>query len=202
MLNVGLTGNIASGKSTVAQMFREWGARIIDADELVRSVEVPGSEVLQRIGARFGADLILPDGALDRAGLRQRVMGNDALRLALNAIVHPYVAVARTNAIEAARKHGDRILVQDIPLLFEVLDPASFDCVVLVDAPADVRRERLMAARGLPRAEADALIGAQMPSEQKRARSQIVIDNHGTLAELEKKTREAWKEIERRAARA
>jgi dephospho-CoA kinase len=201
MFNVGLTGNVGAGKSTVARWFAEWGATIIDADDLVREVEAPGSPLLEHIAARFGRAMILPDGSLDRAALRRTVMGDEASRLALNALVHPEVEIARAKAVEAARRRGDGIVVHAIPLLFEVLDPKSFDVVVLVDAPVPVRRARLMADRGLSAEEADRLIAAQLPAEPKRARSHLVIQNSGSLDELKEASRVAWREIRRRAER-
>src|SRR5213593_5035253 len=143
MLNVGLTGNIASGKSTVVDLFRRWGATIIDADVLAREAQAPGGEVLAAIARRFGADVLVADGALDRAALRAKVMGDDAALADLNAIVHPAVRRRRDELLAAAKARGDLLVVNDIPLLFEALDPAQFDAVVLVDAPQPVRRARL-----------------------------------------------------------
>ncbi len=162
MLNVALTGNIAAGKSTVVGFFRRWGATIIDADELAREAEAPGSEVLTTIVRRFGADVLGADGALDRAALRSKVMGDDAALADLNAIVHPAVQRRRSDLQREAQRRGDVLVVNDIPLLFEALDPAQFDVVVLVDAPASLRRTRLRAMRGLSNEDADRMIAAQM----------------------------------------
>src|SRR2546425_7070817 len=148
MLNVALTGNIAAGKSTVVELFRRWGATIIDADELAREAEAPGTEVLTAIVKRFGTNVLHRDGTLDRPALRAKVMGDDAALADLNAIVHPAVRRRRAQLIRAARSRGDLLVVNDIPLLFEVLDPAEFDVVVLVDAPVALRRTRLRALRG------------------------------------------------------
>src|SRR5579884_556215 len=191
MLNVGLTGNIAAGKSTVVALFRRWGATIIDADALAREAQAPGGEVLAAIVRRFGADVLAPDGGLDRAALRAKVMGDQAALDALNAIVHP-----------AVRRRRDVLVVHEIPLLFEALDPAEFDAIVLVDAPAAVRRTRLRALRGLSNEDADRMIAAQMPAERKRARSDFVIENDTGLADLEARAREVFVELRRRAARA
>lgn len=199
MLNVALTGNIAAGKSTVVSWLRRWGATIIDADELAREAEAPGTEVLAAIVRRFGADVRLPDGALDRAALRAKVMGDDAALADLNAIVHPAVRRRRDELLAAAKARGDLVVVNDIPLLFEALDPAQFDAVVLVDAPQPVRRARLRALRGLSNEEADRMIAAQMDAERKRARSQYVIDNDGSLKELEAKARIVFKDLMQRA---
>jgi dephospho-CoA kinase len=186
MLNVALTGNIAAGKSTVVELFRKWGATIIDADQLAREAQAPGSEVLAAIVRRFGSDVLATDGTLDRAGLRAKVMGDDQALAALNAIVHPAVQRRREELLAAARARGDALVVNDIPLLFEAADPAQFDAVILVDAPEALRRTRLRALRGLSNEEADRMLAAQMPAERKRARSQYVIENTGSLKELER----------------
>jgi len=201
MLNVGLTGNIASGKSTVVELFKKWGATVIDADALARDAQAPGSAVLAAIARRFGGDVLSQDGTLDRAGLRAKVIGDDAALAALNAIVHPAVQQRRLELQRAAGERGDAIVVNDIPLLFEVLDPAQFDAVVLVDAPVTLRRTRLRALRGLSNEEADRMISAQMPAERKRPRSQYVIENAGTLGDLEKDVKRIFAELRKRAAR-
>lgn len=204
MLNVALTGNIAAGKSTVVELFKKWGATIIDADVLAREAQAPGSTVLAAIARRFGSDVLARDGSLDRVALRAKVMGggdNEAL-LALNAIVHPAVQQRRIELQRAARERGDAILINDIPLLFEVLDPTQFDAVVLVDAPPAVRRARLRALRGLSNEDADRMIAAQMSAERKRAGSHHIIENAGSLAELEEHARHVFDDLRAQAARA
>ncbi|HET7040080.1 MAG TPA: dephospho-CoA kinase [Gemmatimonadales bacterium] len=195
MISVALTGNVASGKSTVARLFASWGATLIDADSLVREVQQPGSPVLDAIRARFGPGMIRADGSLDREALRRVILADPRARADLEAIVHPPVQRRRAELLAQARARGDRIVVQDIPLLFEALDPAAFDVVVLVDAPEPVRRTRLIGARGLDPAEADRLIAAQLPSGPKRARSHIVIDNDGSRDELRARAAEAWQRL-------
>ncbi|HEY6809313.1 MAG TPA: dephospho-CoA kinase [Gemmatimonadales bacterium] len=199
MLNVGLTGNIAAGKSTVVDLFRAWGATVIDADALAREAEAPGSEVLAAIARRFGRDVLTADGALDRAALRGKVMGDDAALTALNAIVHPAVQGRRAELLAAARARGDALVINDIPLLFEALDPVQFDTIVLVDAPPALRRTRLRAMRGLSNDEADRMLASQMPSARKRSRSEYVIENDGDLQTLERRAREVFQELRRRA---
>jgi dephospho-CoA kinase len=199
MLNVALTGNIASGKSTVAELFREWGATLIDADRLVRDAQAPGSPVLRAIAARFGQDLIDPAGVLDRKTLRRRAMGDPGALADLNRIVHPDVLRRRAALEQEARNRGDRIVVSDIPLLFEAADPAAFDAIVLVDAPVDVRRARLLAQRGLTAEDAEQMLAAQAPTGPKRARSTYVIDNDGGRAALEVRAREVWAALVARA---
>jgi dephospho-CoA kinase len=191
LLNIGLTGNIAAGKSTVSGWFRRWGATILDADELARDAEAPGSVVLAAIVKRFGKDVLAPDGSLDRPALRGKVMGDDAALAGLNAIVHPAVRARRDELQQEARRRGDLMVVNDIPLLFEALDPAQFDVVVLVDAPVAVRRTRLRALRGLGNDDADRMLAAQMPAERKRERSAYVIENDGDLSRLKERGRAA-----------
>lgn len=199
MLNIGLTGNIASGKSSVAELFRGWGATIIDADELVREAQAPGSKVLEAITRRFGDEMVGADGVLDRSRLRERVFQDPAALTDLNDIVHPEVQRLRLAHMEAARLRGDRIVVHDIPLLFEVLDPSEFDAIVLVDAPAPLRLARLVTRRGLDHEAAGRMIAVQMPSEPKRARSDYIIDNDGDPAALERAAAAVWRALTDRA---
>ena len=168
MLSVALTGNIGAGKSTVAELFRSWGATIIDADRLVRQAQEPGRPALVKIADRFGPELIRADGSLDRAALRARVLNDPGDLAALNQIMHPEVHHQRRELLAEARSRGDRIVVSDIPLLFEAADPTEFDAVVLVDAPEPVRRARLRGSRSLPGEEIERLMAAQLPSSTKR----------------------------------
>jgi len=199
MLNVALTGNIAAGKSAVADLLRRWGATVIDADEIVREVQAPGGPVMRDIAARFGASVVRPDGSLDRAALRRRVMADPDALAALNRIVHPAVQTRRAELTAAARARGDRLVVSDIPLLFEAAEPSEFDVIVLVDAPEEVRLARLMEHRGLDREEARRMIEAQMPSREKRARSDYVIENDGDPAALERAAKVVWRALRSRA---
>lgn len=196
MLNVALTGNAAAGKSTVARWFQEWGATLIDADELVHQVERPGSPTLREIARRFGPEVLRPDGSLDRARLRRLILKDPDRRAALNAIVHPAVQARREELVREARARGDRVVIHDIPLLFEVLDPEAFDLVVLVDAPETVRRARLR-ERGLADEEVDQLLAAQLPASGKRPHSDLVLDNLGSLDDLKRAAREAWQTIKK-----
>ena len=199
MLSVALTGNIAAGKSTVAALFRSWGATVIDADELVREVQAPGQPTLEKIRTRFGEDVIARDGSLDRSALRAKVLADPAALADLNKIVHPEVRRRRLERLAEARARGDRIVVSDIPLLFEADDPKGFDAVVLVDAPEAVRQKRLLAARGLSSREADQMIAAQVDSSGKRLRSDYVIDNDGDFADLERAAAAVWQALLARA---
>ncbi len=199
---VALTGNIAAGKSTVATLFKGWGAGIVDADQVVRDLQQPGTEVFQQIVKRFGKAILTPEGEIDRPALRKLILEDTRARSDLNAIVHPAVRAQRETLVAAARAAGARIIVADIPLLFEAADPAEFDAVVLVDAPDAVRLNRLVTMRGLPPEDAERLMAAQQPSAGKRPLSQFVIDNDGDRAQLERRTRDVWLALEARAADA
>jgi dephospho-CoA kinase len=192
MLLVGLTGNIASGKSTVSQMLSERGATIIDADLLARQAVEPGTPGYGHIVERWGDAVLAPDGHLDRAALRSIVFSNPEELERLNAIVHPAVEQMRDRLVGEALERGDRIVVCDIPLLFERHLGENFDRIILVDAPRPLRLERLVRDRRLRETEAMEMITAQMPAELKRARADIVIDNDGTLAHLEQQVAAAW----------
>lgn len=202
MLLVGLTGNIASGKSTVARQLVARGATLVDADVLARQAVRPGTPGLARIVERWGAGVLAPDGVLDRGVLRARVFGDPHELEALNAIVHPEVGRLRDAAVAAARARGDAVVVCDIPLLFEKDLAGEFDAIVLVDAPRTVRLERLVHDRGLREPEAMAMLAAQMPAELKRARADYVIDNDGTRAELEARVDAVWEALQARSGRA
>ncbi len=201
MLLVGLTGNIASGKSTVAQLFSERGATIVDADILARRAVEVGTPAYQRIVRRWGTSILAPDGRLDRAALRERVFGFPEELEALNEMVHPEVGRMRDRLVGDARQRGDRIVVCDIPLLFEKNLVGDFDRIVLVDAPRDVRLDRLVKDRGLRETEAMEMIAAQMPAELKRARADFIVDNSGSLTELEEQVATVWSALEQEAPR-
>jgi dephospho-CoA kinase len=199
MLSIALTGNIGAGKSTVTELFRRWGATIIDADELVHQAQAPGQPVLSALTARFGTDLLQADGSLDRAALRARVLADRNALADLNAIVHPEVHRRRQQLLRDARRRGDPIVVSVIPLLFESSDTAEFDAVVLVDAPERVRRARLLASRAIPPEDVEGLISAQSPADPKRALSDYVIDNDADLETLEHRAFEVWQALNLRA---
>jgi dephospho-CoA kinase len=196
---VGLTGNIAAGKSAVARVWESLGAPVIDADVLAREAVAPGSPGLAAIRRGWGDVVLTDDGALDRAALREIVFRDPDARRRLEAIVHPRVAELRDEAYARLEAEGAPVVVADIPLLFEVGMEDDFDTVVLVDAPEAVRTRRLVEHRGIDPQEARRLVEAQMPAERKRARADRVIDNTGTLAALEEAAREAWRWIESRA---
>ncbi|HEX2077530.1 MAG TPA: dephospho-CoA kinase [Longimicrobium sp.] len=199
MLKVGLTGNIAAGKSTVADVWRSMGATVIDADELARRAVEPGTPAHAAIAREWGPWVLDDGGALDRAALRQIVFADPEARARLEGIVHPAVAALRDEHFRDAEARGVRLVVADIPLLFEVGLADEFDVVVLVDAPEEVRLARIVADRGLGEDEARQMIAAQMRAELKRARADVVIENNGTLGDLQDTARDVWRQLVRRA---
>jgi dephospho-CoA kinase len=192
MLLVGLTGNIGSGKSTVDQLLSERGATIIDADVLARRAVELGTPAYAAIVERWGTSILAADGSIDRAALRRIVFSEPQELEQLNAMVHPEVERMRAVLVEQARQRGDRLVVCDVPLLFERRLTDGYDRIVLVDAPRPVRLERLVRERGLRETEAMEMIVAQMPAELKRARADFVIDNVGTLTQLDQRVTEVW----------
>ena len=200
MLIVGLTGNAASGKSSVAQLMAARGATIIDADVLARIAVEPGSAGLKAIVEHWGPGILTPEGSLDRETMRHRVFANPKELEALNAIVHPAVARLRDQAIAVARTQGARIVICDIPLLFEKDLARDYDVIVLVDAPKAVRLERLTTRRGLAQDDAIHLIAAQMPAELKRAHADFIIDNDSDQRVLSRRVDGVWAALEARAA--
>jgi dephospho-CoA kinase len=200
MLLVGLTGNIGSGKSTVAQLLSERGATIIDADVLARRAVEAGTPAHKAIAERWGTSVLAADGSIDRAALRRTVFSDPAQLEQLNAFVHPEVERMRAALVEQARGRGDRLVVCDIPLLFERRMTDSFDRIVLVDAPRPTRLERLVRERGLKETEAMDMIVAQMPAELKRARADHIIDNEGTLSQLDSRVGDVWSALQAEAA--
>ena len=199
MLLVGLTGNIASGKSTVAHLLSERGATIIDADILARRVVEVDTPAYREIVKRWGAEILAPDGTLDRAALRRRVFKDPVQLEELNRLTHPEVTRLRDRLVADARRRGDRMVICDIPLLFERHLADEFERIVLVDAPRPLRLERLVRERGLGETEAMDMIAAQMPAELKRARADFIIDNEGTLAALERRVDEVWSALDQEA---
>ena len=181
---VALTGGVAAGKSTVTEVLRGCGAFVIDADQLAREAVVPGSDALEAIVARFGSNVLLDSGELNRAGLGSLVFGNPEALADLNAIVHPQVRALYGKAVSAALgAYPDRVLVYDVPLLAEARSAAEFDLVVVVDTPAEQRVSRLMDQRGLSLEEATARVAAQATDAQRLAHADVVLDSSQSLAQ-------------------
>lgn len=195
MLYVGLTGNIASGKSEAASRFEAHGATIVDADVLAREAVAVGSPGYKRVVKRWGEDFLTPDGAIDREALRHAVFADKDQLDELNAIIHPSVNTLRNRVVAEARKRGDAVLIYVVPLLFERHLVAEFDKIVLVDAPRELRFNRLVKVRGVSAEDATNMIAAQMNAELKRAGSDYVIENDGTLKKLQSQVDAVWAEL-------
>ena len=181
-MRVGLTGGVASGKSTVSAMLADLGAVVIDADLLARVVVAPGTEGLKEIVAAFGPEVVTESGELDRPAMGTIVFGDEARRRTLEAIIHPRVR-ARGAELEAAAPPG-AVVVHDIPLLAETGQGGAFDAVVVVDVPVEVQVERMTGLRGMSAQDAEARVRSQATREQRLAVATYVIDNTGTLEDL------------------
>jgi dephospho-CoA kinase len=196
---VGLTGGIGSGKSTVAELLRSRGAVVVDADAIAREVVEPGMPALAAIAQRFGDDVIRPDGTLDRPALAKKAFVDDESRKALEAITHPAIGELFLQRVAAAPLDG--VVVHDVPLLVESIRGYKYDAVIVVEAPREVRLERLE-TRGVPRADAEARMAAQATDEERRAVATWVVDNGGELGALEVQVDKIWTELVQRAAQA
>ncbi len=190
---MGLTGGVASGKSTVSAILAELGAVVIDADQLAREVVAPGTEGLARVVAEFGPQVLTEDGELDRPAVGAIVFADDGARRRLEAIIHPLVR-ARGAELEAAAPAG-ALVVHDIPLLAETGQAAAFDAVIVVDAPVQTQVERMTALRGWTLEDARARVAAQASREQRRAVATYLIDNAGTLEDLRDRVAEVFEEL-------
>lgn len=197
VLRVGLTGGIGSGKSEVSRRLVAHGAVLIDGDLIAREVVEPGTPGLAAIVEEFGADVLLPDGTLDRPRLGAIVFSDEGRRAALNAITHPLIGRRSQELFEAAAP--DAIVVYDMPLLVEGGLAALHDVVVVVDVPVETQLERLVARRGMSEADARARIAAQATREQRLAVAGIVIDNSGPLEALDARVDQVWAELTARA---
>jgi dephospho-CoA kinase len=201
MLRVGLTGGIGSGKSEVSRRLAALGAVVLDADKAARAVVEPGTPGLARVAETFGPGVLREDGSLDRAKLAEIVFADDAARTKLNAIVHPLVRAYMRSAEQAAiQASGDgAVIVHDVPLLAEGGRGNEFDLVIVVDVPPEVQVERLAAQRDTPESQARARMAAQATRDQRLAVADIVIDNSGTLAELDRRVSDVWAGLRDRA---
>lgn len=192
MLFVGLTGGIGSGKSAVAARLAELGAIVIDSDRLAREVVEPGTDGHAAVVERFGAKVLTPDGAVDRAALATEIFGDAAARKDLEAIIHPRVRARTAEIAQAAAP--DAIVVNDVPLLVEAGLSSAYTMVVVVLASEETRIARLAKARGMAESEARARIAAQATDEQRRAVADVLIVNDGTLEELRAEVDRVWRE--------
>jgi dephospho-CoA kinase len=191
VLRIGLTGGIGSGKSTVAALLAQRGARVVDADRIAREVVEPGTPGLAAVVAEFGDGVLTADGALDRPALAAVVFGDPAARARLDAVVHPLVRARAAELVEAAPP--DAVVVQDVPLLVETGQAGSYDLVLVVETDLETRVARL-GERGLAAEDARARIASQATDEQRRAVADVVLRNDGDRAELEAQVERFWAE--------
>ncbi len=191
VLRIGLTGGIGSGKSTVAGLLAAREARIVDADRIAREVVEPGTPGLQAVVTAFGDGVLTPEGTLDRPALAAIVFADPGARRRLDGIVHPLVRARAAELVAAAPP--DAVVVQDVPLLVETGQAGSYDLVLVVEADLDTRVRRLV-GRGLSEDDARARIAAQATDEQRRAVADVVLDNSGTVEELEAQVERFWTE--------
>jgi dephospho-CoA kinase len=192
-MRVGLTGGVASGKSTVAALLRDLGAVVVDADLLAREVVAPATPGLTAVVAEFGPDVLDADGTLDRPALGRLVFEDPARRAALEAIIHPLVR-ARAAELEASAPDG-ALVVHDIPLLVETDQAGHFDAVLVVDVPTHVQVERAVQERGWTEEEARSRIGAQASREDRLAAATYVIDNTGSREDLRQRVAEVFDQL-------
>lgn len=183
---IGLTGSIASGKSTVANLLKDRGYPIVDADEIARLVVEPGSPVLKEIETVFGHEVIREDGSMNRAVVGQLIFGDDKKREQLNNIIHPAIRTELIAQKEAYLAAGEKTVILDIPLLFENKLHDYVEKILVVSVTPEVQKERLMSRNQFSEQEADSRIASQLPIEIKEQGADAVIDNNGTLVETER----------------
>jgi dephospho-CoA kinase len=191
-VQIGLTGGIGAGKTAVARRFAELGARVVDADALAREVVAAGTPGLAAVVAEFGPGVLGPDGELDRPALGRLVFGDEDRRARLNAIVHPLVRRRAAELVAAAP--AGTVVVQDVPLLVETGQADRYDLVVVVEAPAELRAERLARDRGMSPGEARSRMAAQATDQQRRAAADVVLVNDGDLDQLRAEVDRLWRE--------
>ena len=193
---VTVTGSIGSGKSTVCSVFKELGAAVISADELARQAVLPGSQALKEIVLTFGADVLNPDGTLNRQKLAQIIFADPFKRKTLEKITHPVIKALAEKEFQAAKAQNPPLIVYDCPLLFETgLDKSGFQKIILVAADEESSLKRIVARDNTTEAEARTRLASQMPLAEKRTRADVVIENSGTLEELREKVMAAYKKL-------
>lgn len=198
MLLIGLTGGIASGKSTIGKRLAELGATRIDADQLAREAVAPGTPGLAQVVTRFGDDLLLPSGELDRAALGKIVFGDVQALADLNAIVHPEVRrLYEAMIAQAHAQNPDAVVVYEIPLLVEAAREMKFDLVVVADAPAEQRIARMVEIRGMTDDEARVRVARQAGDEERRAIADVIIDTSTTESDTLEQVEALWGRIAR-----
>jgi dephospho-CoA kinase len=198
MLLVGLTGGIGTGKSTVARMLEQRGAVVFDADVLARQAVAPGTPGFDQVVERFGPHVLVPGGGLDREALASLVFSDPAARRDLERIVHPEVRRMFADGCEEYRD-TDRVVVFSAPLLVETGMHTAFDVLIVVSAPVPIQIDRLMRERGMAERDIRTRIAAQLPLEAKAEVADVLVDNEGTLEDLESQVERVWRDLDARA---
>ena len=195
MLVVGLTGGIASGKSTVSRMFQDAGIPVICADELARDAVHPGAPALEEIRRSFGAGVIDADGGLDRVRMAEVVFQDSSKRVILEKIIHPRVAEQKDRRIEALKRSGHKVVIVDVPLLYETRWEGQFDLIIVVHVPRTAQEKRLVERDNMSFDEARSRLDAQMPIDDKKQRADRVVDNSGSLERTREQVQSLLREL-------
>ncbi len=195
MLKIALTGGPGSGKSTVARMFRDLGAQVIDADEVAHAVVAKGTPAWEELRREFGPDYFREDGSLDRAKLSHLVFQDAGARQKLNVIVHPRVTREIARRLEELAARGVKLVLVEVPLLYEAGLEKNYEKVIVVDAGAEEQMERLTARDGRPAQEAAGIIQAQLPLSAKKARADLVVDNRNSLENTRAQVKKLWQQL-------
>ena len=197
MLKIALTGGPGSGKSTVARMFQDLGAQVIDADDVARNVVAPGQPAWEEIRREFGPDYFQEDGSLDRARMAQLVFQDAGARQKLNAIVHPQVGLEIARRLQGLATQGVNLVMVEVPLLYEAGLEKNFDVVIVVDVGKKEQIARLSARDGRPAREAEGILKAQWPLAAKKARADFVVDNRGSPEYTRSQVKKLWQQLKR-----
>lgn len=192
---IGLTGGIASGKSTIASFFKDEGIPVIETDQIAKTILQPGSDAFNKVVKHFGEEILLSEGIINRKALGERIFKDEHERDILNQIVHPEVRIITQSKADVLKKEGHAIIVIDVPLLFEAGFDQDVDQTLVISVPKDIQIERLMARDGIEKAYALKKINAQMPLKEKRKRADFVIDNRGSILDTKNQFNEVLKAL-------
>jgi dephospho-CoA kinase len=197
MLKIAITGGAGSGKSVVARMFQELGAAVLDADEVAHAVVAVGAPAWVELRQAFGPEFFLEDGSLNRPAMARLVFADPEARRRLNAIVHPYVAKEIRERLESLERGGAKLVLVEVPLLFEARLAGGYDKVIVVDVDPGEQRQRLQARDQRSAGEIEGIIAAQMPLKEKAARADYVVDNRGPLGETRAQVEKIWRDLQK-----
>jgi dephospho-CoA kinase len=197
MFKIAITGGAGSGKSVVARMFQELGAAVLDADEVAHAVVAAGAPAWVELRQAFGPEFFLEDGSLNRPAMARLVFADPEARRRLNAIVHPYVAKEIRARLESLERRGAKLVLVEVPLLFEAGLQGGYDKVIVVDVDPGEQRQRLQTRDQRSAGEIEGIIAAQMPLKEKAARADYVVDNRGPLGETRAQVEKIWRDLQK-----